>query len=95
MTQETENTETRGDVEHSHRSRCSTMSAADYVSEVKRQVKKDREWREYPVGTKARAIRGGHWYKMPNGWKWNGPNGNGGTFPTPGGDASGFVILPL
>ncbi len=52
------------------------------------------DWRHYPVGTKAPAIMGGHWYRVERGWKWNGPNGSGDTFPTPGGDADGTVILP-
>lgn len=42
-----------------------------------------------PCGTKAPAIMGGWWYKLENGWKWNGPDGNGGTFPGPGGDWDG------
>ena len=52
----------------------------------------DRPWDEYPEGTKARATTGGAWYKTQRGWKWNGPDGNGGTFPTPGGDACGNCI---
>lgn len=47
-----------------------------------------------PLGTKAPAIMGGWWLKMATGWKWNGPGGNGGTFPRPGGDWDGHVILP-
>ena len=49
---------------------------------------KDRDWSEYPVGTKAHAYNGGHWTKMPNGWKWF----CGDTFPMPGGDAIGACI---
>jgi hypothetical protein len=30
--------------------------------------------------------------KMERGWKWNGPDGNGGTFPTPGGNACGACV---
>lgn len=45
--------------------------------------KPDRPWREYPIGTRAFAINGGHWTKTPRGWKWC----TGATFPTPGGDA--------
>lgn len=52
----------------------------------------DRAWSEYPVGTVAKAIMGGGWYKTERGWKWNGPNGSGGTFPTPGGDWFELVI---
>ena len=51
---------------------------------------KDRPWSEYPVGTKAWALGGGYWIRVPNGWKWH----NGDTFPTPGGDATGRVTLP-
>jgi hypothetical protein len=48
---------------------------------------------EYPVGTKAKAIMGGHWYKTDHGWKWNGPGGCGGTFPTPGADVD-YLEVP-
>lgn len=58
------------------------------------RTRKDRPWSEYPVGTKAPAIMGGRWYRTERGWKWNGPDGSGGTFPTPGGDSDGTVILP-
>lgn len=53
-------------------------------------VRQDRDWREYPIGTKAMAIGGGYWQKNERGWKWC----TGSTFPIPGGDASGWVILP-
>ena len=49
----------------------------------------DRSWNEYPLGTKAIAIMGGHWIRTERGWKWH----NGATFPRPGGDAYA-VILP-
>ncbi len=58
------------------------MIAEDYCK--KQRV--DRPWRDYPIGTKAYAIDGGHWTKTEHGWKWPG----GGTFPTPGADA--FVV---
>lgn len=58
-------------------------------------IQKDRDWKDYPVGTLAKAIMGGHWYKTERGWKWNGPSGSGGVFPTPGGDASGMVSVPV
>lgn len=60
-----------------------------------RAIKVDRPWGDYPIGTKAPAIMGGHWFRMERGWKWNGPSGSGGTFPTPGGDNNGMVILPV
>jgi hypothetical protein len=47
-------------------------------------------WNSYPVGTKAKALMGGHWIKTERGWHWPG----GGTFPTPGGDATGEISLP-
>ena len=43
-----------------------------------------------PMGTKAPAIMGGHWVRVPLGWKWC----NGATFPRPGGDWNGKLILP-
>mgnify|MGYP003337853327 FL=1 len=45
-----------------------------------------------PLGTRAPAFMGGAWCKVANGWKWNGPDGNGGTFPRPGGDWDGRLI---
>lgn len=47
-----------------------------------------------PIGTKAPAIMGGWWYRTERGWKWQGPEGNGGTFPRPGGDWNGQLIAP-
>ena len=48
----------------------------------------DRDWSEYPIGTKAHAVMGGYWIRVQHGWKWF----NGSTFPTPGGDACGACI---
>lgn len=45
--------------------------------------KKTKPWSEYPVGTKARAVTGGHWVKTLWGWKFN----TGDYFPAPGADA--------
>jgi len=62
--------------------------------DITNRLWKDRDWSEYPnwseypTGTKAHAYNGGHWTKMPNGWKWF----CGDTFPTPGGDAIGACI---
>ena len=50
----------------------------------------DREWHDYPNGTKAHAVNGGYWLKNKRGWTWVG----GSTFPTPGGDAVS-VTLPV
>lgn len=47
-----------------------------------------------PMGTKAPSIGGGHWCKVPKGWKWNGPGGNGRTLPHPGGDWDGRLLPP-
>lgn len=58
--------------------------------ERQRAQPKDRPWREYPLGTKALALMGGHWLRVEHGWKWM---PNGGTFPTPAADAFD-VILP-
>jgi len=47
-----------------------------------------------PLGTRAPAFNGGTWCKVENGWKWNGPDGNGSIFPRPGGDWNGDLVLP-
>lgn len=47
-----------------------------------------------PIGTKAPAIGGGRWYRTDRGWKWNGPDGSGSTFPRPGADWTGDLIYP-
>jgi hypothetical protein len=51
-------------------------------------ARRDREWMDYPIGTKAHAINGGYWERVERGWKWC----TGATFPTPGGDAVGACI---
>ena len=48
-------------------------------------------WSDYPIGTRAYAINGGYWIKVSEGWKWF----NGSVFPTPGGDFSGKIEVPL
>lgn len=50
---------------------------------------------EAAIGTKAPAFGGGGWVKTERGWKWNGPNGNGGVYPRPGGDWTGDLIPPV
>ncbi len=62
----------------------------DFLEKLKEPVRiaKDRDWNEYPIGTKAHAFNGGHWVRVERGWKWF----NGSTFPTPGGDAIGKCI---
>jgi hypothetical protein len=64
---------------------------ARFEDEHKRRQRIDRPWSEYPVGTQCFAITGGRWTKTVTGWKWG---SNGGTFPTPGGDHNGWVLLP-
>lgn len=49
----------------------------------------DRPWVDYPVGTLAHSITGGHCIRRTDGWKW----WDGATFPTPGADAC-QVTLP-
>lgn len=63
----------------------------DNVSELLRQ---DRDWSEYPLGTKAHAFNGGAWLRVKRGWKWNGhlTKGAGDTFPSPGADAFGKCV---
>lgn len=53
------------------------------MSEWQDRVRRDRPWHEYPIGTKAWSLGGGHWLRTDRGWKWH----MGDTFPTPGGDA--------
>lgn len=54
-------------------------------------IKADKPIDEYPVGTKYRAIGGGHWTKLDVGrYKWC----TGNIFPRVGGDWSGYVMLP-
>lgn len=57
------------------------------------KIKPIAPWSTYPLGTRAVAIGGGHWHRVAAGWMWNGPDGCGSTFPTPGADVS-FVLLP-
>jgi hypothetical protein len=54
-------------------------------------IRDNRQWNEYPIGTKAKALMGGYWIKEKGGWRWPG----GALFPTPGGDATGEVCLPF
>lgn len=44
-----------------------------------------------PLFTRAPAFGGGHWSRVERGWKWS---MGGGTFPRPGGDWTGELILP-
>ena len=53
-------------------------------------VKAEKEIRDYPIGTKFQAIRGGYWVRVKNGFKWC----TGSTFPRVGGDWDGAICLP-
>lgn len=46
--------------------------------------KRFKQYSDYPLGTKAHALGGGHWIKIERGWKWA---TSGCVFPTPGADA--------
>jgi hypothetical protein len=60
----------------------------------KPKLPRDRNWSEYPPGTKAHAYNGGAWLKLESGgWQWNGHTSSpGSTFPTPGADAFGRCV---
>ena len=73
------------------------------MTKPKKEIKPGRGWgqdihpftfRDLPIGSKAFAFNGGHWFKTKLGWKWNGPNGSGGIFPSPGGDWLGDISVP-
>ena len=53
-------------------------------------VRADKPIREYPLGTKFKALMGGHWIRVERGFKWC----TGSTFPNVGGDWTGEVCLP-
>ncbi len=53
-----------------------------------KMVTQYKDWKDYPIGTKAYAIEGGFWEKKLTGWKWC----TGATFPTPGGCVSKVEI---
>lgn len=53
-------------------------------------IKADKDVREYPIGTKFKALMGGYWIRTEQGFKWC----TGSTFPNVGGDWTGEVCLP-
>ena len=61
----------------------------DYFGNV--WIKSDKDVREYPIGTKFKALMGGYWIRTERGFKWC----TGSTFPNVGGDWTGEVCLPL
>lgn len=70
---------------------CSVQhEESEIVKTYSNWVRSDRPFKDYPVGTRARADGGGYWEKTERGWKWC----TGATFPTPGGDWDGYVCLP-
>ena len=54
------------------------------------RITHDRDFSEYPVGSKAFDINGGHWERVQRGWKWL----NGDTFGTPGASHTNTIELP-
>lgn len=46
------------------------------------------DWSRFPIGTRAYSTNGGHWERVPSGWKWC----TGSTFPTPGADAFDVAV---
>ncbi len=50
-----------------------------------------RSLKDYPLGSKFRAINGGYWEKVENGFKWC----TGATFLNLGGDWDGTVSMKL
>lgn len=69
----------------------SNYGQLDEIYRTGKRVKKDRDWSEYPINTIAPAIMGGYWHRVERGWKWC----TGDTFPGPGADNTGMVILPV
>lgn len=53
-------------------------------------VRADKPVREYPLGTKFKALMGGYWIRVKRGFKWC----TGSTFQNVGGDWTGEVCLP-
>jgi len=53
-----------------------------------KRERKNRPWRDYPIGTRVYAYNGGYWERVTNGWKWY----CGDTFPQPGADAIGLCV---
>ena len=54
-------------------------------------VKTTKSLKDYPLGSKFRAINGGYWERVENGFKWC----TGDTFPNLGGDWDGTVSMKL
>lgn len=54
-------------------------------------VKTTKSLKDYPLGSKFRAINGGYWERVENGFKWC----TGDTFPNLGADWDGTVSMKL
>lgn len=76
----------------SHNPSLMVMIAKEAIASVEGERKLTID--NAPVGTQAPAINGGRWYRTERGWKWNGPDGAGSTFPGPGADWNGQLIAP-
>jgi len=61
----------------------------DYFKNI--WIKADKEVGAYPIGTKFKALMGGHWIRTEQGFKWC----TGSTFKNVGGDWNGEVCLPV
>jgi hypothetical protein len=64
------------------------QTAVDYFGNV--WIKAEKDVWEYPIGTKFKALMGGHWIRVERGFKWC----TGSTFGNVGGDWTGEVCLP-
>lgn len=53
-------------------------------------IRADKDIKDYPIGTKFKALMGGHWTRTFYGFKWC----TGSTFPSVGGDWTGDVCIP-
>ena len=57
------------------------------------RIERDRDWGDYPVGTRAYSKHGGWWLRVADGWQWaGGSRFAGSTVPTPGRNAVGACI---
>lgn len=59
---------------------------------------KDRPWEDYPVGSKALGLMGGHWVKTSKGWFFDDEKGRCvklESFLSPGSIFNGMVCVPL
>ena len=57
---------------------------------IRKWEKAEKDIKEYPIGTKYRALGGGYWIRTKIGFRWY----TGSTFPSVGGDWDGYVSIP-